>query len=253
MRIDWFTLVAQIFNFVLLVYLLKRFLYRPILDAVDRREQSVKQGLEEARRKSEEASEEAARVERLRQELEGSRAERLRATEEAAEARRQELTAEIREEVRTMRTEWHESLRRHKEAFLEELGERLSRELYDLVERVLGELADTEIEDRLIDVFLERLPESGEAERDDFVKTTLQEGSAQVCSSFPLAETRRREIATAIRSWAGRELPLSWKEDPGRSLGVELRAGDRKIAWSVDHYLEALRTETALLLEAESR
>jgi F-type H+-transporting ATPase subunit b len=37
MLIDWFTVGAQVLNFLILVWLLKRFLYGPILDAIDAR------------------------------------------------------------------------------------------------------------------------------------------------------------------------------------------------------------------------
>ena len=41
MLIDWFTVGAQVVNFLILVWLLKRFLYRPILDAIDAREKRI--------------------------------------------------------------------------------------------------------------------------------------------------------------------------------------------------------------------
>jgi F-type H+-transporting ATPase subunit b len=41
MLIDWFTVGAQVLNFLILVWLMKRFLYQPILDAIDAREQRI--------------------------------------------------------------------------------------------------------------------------------------------------------------------------------------------------------------------
>ena len=41
MPIDWFTVVAQAINFLILVWLLKRFLYKPILHAIDEREKGI--------------------------------------------------------------------------------------------------------------------------------------------------------------------------------------------------------------------
>ena len=41
MLIDWFTVIAQMLNFLILVWLLKRFLYQPILDAIDAREKGI--------------------------------------------------------------------------------------------------------------------------------------------------------------------------------------------------------------------
>lgn len=254
MQIDWFTFVAQIFNFVLLVYLLKRFLYRPILDAVQRREAGIRDGLEEARRKEEEADAERSRLQDLQQDLEDRRDDVLRAAEEEAERRRQELTSEVRDEVRTIRDEWRESLRRQRESFLDELRIRVTRELYGLVERVLVDLADAGVEDRLLVVFTDRLAEAGDDERDEFVAAKEDaDGHVRLRSSFPLTAEQRRRLETAIQGWAGTDVELSWEEDPKLGLGIELQAGDRKIAWSVDDYLEVLQTETSRFLEAETR
>ena len=41
MLIDWFTVGAQTLNFVILVWLMKRYLYKPVLDAIDAREQRI--------------------------------------------------------------------------------------------------------------------------------------------------------------------------------------------------------------------
>ena len=41
MPINWFTVVAQVINFLILVWLLKRFLYKPILHAIDEREKGI--------------------------------------------------------------------------------------------------------------------------------------------------------------------------------------------------------------------
>ncbi|MEZ4485078.1 MAG: hypothetical protein R2864_10965 [Syntrophotaleaceae bacterium] len=90
MLIDWFTVAAQTFNFLLLIWLLKRFLYGPILQAMDRREARIAGRLQEAQQEQEAAKNEAAEYRRLNRELEEGRAERLReVTEEAAQHRKQ--------------------------------------------------------------------------------------------------------------------------------------------------------------------
>ena len=55
MLIDWFTVVAQILNFLVLVWLLKRFLYKPVLDAIDAREKGIATKLADAEAKEAEA------------------------------------------------------------------------------------------------------------------------------------------------------------------------------------------------------
>jgi F-type H+-transporting ATPase subunit b len=55
MLIDWFTVAAQVLNFVILVWLMKRFLYKPILHSIDEREKQVAAELSNADKKKAEA------------------------------------------------------------------------------------------------------------------------------------------------------------------------------------------------------
>ncbi len=48
MLIDWFTVGAQALNFLILVWLMKRFLYKPILNAIDAREKKIAAELADA-------------------------------------------------------------------------------------------------------------------------------------------------------------------------------------------------------------
>ena len=58
MQINWFTVIAQLFNFILLVWLMKRFLYAPILAAIDEREKKIKAQLNDAKAQKSEAKKE---------------------------------------------------------------------------------------------------------------------------------------------------------------------------------------------------
>jgi F-type H+-transporting ATPase subunit b len=49
--IDWFTVFAQIVNFIILIFLLKRFLYGPIIAAIDKREENISARITEAEEK----------------------------------------------------------------------------------------------------------------------------------------------------------------------------------------------------------
>jgi hypothetical protein len=84
MLIDWFTVGAQVINFLVLVWLLKRFLYRPILDAIDAREQRIAAELADADAKRAEAKQERETFQHKNEEFDEQRAALLaQATDEA--------------------------------------------------------------------------------------------------------------------------------------------------------------------------
>ena len=91
MLIDWFTVVAQIVNFLVLVALLKHFLYGRLIEAIDDRENRIARRLAEAGEKNKEAE---RRVEEMRAqaaEQERQRAEMLAQAQHEADDRRNEM------------------------------------------------------------------------------------------------------------------------------------------------------------------
>jgi F-type H+-transporting ATPase subunit b len=75
MLIDWFTVVAQIVNFVILLWLMKRFLYQPILSAIDARESRIAAELSEAATKLAEAEAKREVFQRKNDEIDHQRSE----------------------------------------------------------------------------------------------------------------------------------------------------------------------------------
>lgn len=110
MLIDWFTIVAQIFNFLILLWLLKRFLYKPILNAMDEREQKITYRLREAQRAEQEAEQEAQEFREKAAELDSQRDRLILEARNEAEALRKELLHQARQEVDQAQERWYRSI-----------------------------------------------------------------------------------------------------------------------------------------------
>ena len=164
MQIDWVTLGAQVLNFVILVLLLRYFLYKRITGAIDRRQEEIASRMEEAEREREKAEEEAERHREERQELEEERDRILKDARNDAEQERERLVEEAREEIEQQRERWRAGLRREQESFLEEIRERAGSATYSAVQRALQDLADEELQSRVLETFLQRLSEASEDE-----------------------------------------------------------------------------------------
>src|SRR5450631_2868065 len=97
MLIDWFTVGAQTLNFLILVWLLKRFLYKPILDAIDAREKRIAAELADADAKKAEARKERDTFEHKNEVFDQQRATLLSKAMEEVKAERQRLLGEARQ------------------------------------------------------------------------------------------------------------------------------------------------------------
>lgn len=254
MRIDWFTFVAQVLNFLVLVLLLRRFLYRPVIAAIDARRGEIRGRLREAAEERRRAEEEAASVREEKVALERERAERLARMETEVEEVRRELLEEVREEVEEARSGWRRTLERERESFLAELRERSRRRIYDAVRRALADLADESLEGRATDVFLTGLREMDEVDRDALRDASRRAGEELlVRSRFEVPEERRERVTATVREVVGPGASVRFETSPEVAWGIELRAGDHKVGWSVESYVADLEEEAAELLEAEAR
>lgn len=252
MRIDWFTFVAQVVNFLILLVLLRRFLYRPMLEAADRREAEIASRLDAAERQRAEAEADGARLRGLQEELADKRASLILEAEDDARARGEELRREAHREVEQAREAWREGLRRQREEFLELVRARMGRRLFEVMRKAMGELADAELEARVVGVFVRRLEELPEEERARLVRAIRETGAARVRSAFPLSETDARTVAGLVEGWsAAGAVAIHFEEAPDLGVGIELVTGDLRVGWSVASYLRELEAEAVGLVDAE--
>lgn len=250
MLIDWFTVIAQALNFLILVWLLKRFLYKPILNALDAREKRIATELANADARMVEAGQERDVFKRKNEEFDQQRAALLSKAEGEATAERQRLLDNARKESDSLRTQWQESLRREHQSVSEELTRRTREEVFAIARKTLADLATTSLEEQMTDAFIRRLRELSRAERDG-LQSAFKAAStpAIVRSTFRLPAAQRRAIEGVVKDVLAIETQVQFETAPDLVGGVELTANGHKIAWSIGNYLASLKKSVDDLLK----
>lgn len=242
MQIDWLTVAAQAVNFLVLVFLLKKFLYGPVIAAMDRREARIAARLSEAAEREEQAVRSAKDYEGRLHELERERASMLDDARGQADAERERLFAAAREEVSRTETRWRDELDRERQALRQALRQEIALSALAIARRSLSDLADAKLESRVVDVFLRRLAALEPERRTAFAEG---QGPATVATGFELGAAERDRIAAALREFAGDGLEAVFETDPELVCGVEVDRAGRRIGWSVADQLDEI--EEALL------
>jgi len=251
-QIDWFTLVAQVVNFIILLYLLKRFLYGPIIQVMEQRQAEVASQLEEAEEERNQARAEREHYESQQAALEEKRSEILDEAEQEAASRREEMIQQAREDVAENKKQWQEALEREKERFLQDLRCQAGQRTVEVARRVLRDLADAKLEQRIIDAFVERLSHLEQGEREDISASIRRaERPLVVRSAFDISDAGRRQVIQALESQfpetESRE--TAFEQEPSLICGIELHSDGRRVGWNVEEYLEALGEQMEQLLE----
>jgi F-type H+-transporting ATPase subunit b len=242
MLIDWFTVVAQTLNFLVLVWLLKRFLYRPILDALDAREKRIAAELADASAKKAQAGQERDEFTRKNLELDQQRAALMSHAEDEASVERERLLGQARKESDALRTKWQEALRSEHRSLSEELARRTREEVFAIARKTLKDLATMSLEEQMTEAFILRLNELSPAEKDG-LKVTFEAASspAIVRSTFSLPAAQRHAIEGVAKDVLTIQTQLQFETAPELVSGIELTANGHKIAWSIGDYLASLK------------
>lgn len=250
MLIDWFTVCAQAVNFLLLIWLLKRFLYKPILGAMDAREKEIAGRLHDAETQKTEAETERERLRVAMVEFETQREALLKKVADEAETTRKRLSAEVRQEIGTLRTKWRETLQNEQDALRTELANRAQREIFAIARRALRDLAGKELEQQIATVFLRQLNALNGAEKEGLA-TILRTSHQPVVirSAFDLARPERARIENAIRETLVPDLPVRFETTSDLLGGIELAANGYKISWSIAGYLFSLEESVRDVVE----
>lgn len=236
---DWFTLIAQVVNFLVLVWLLKRFLYGRIVAAMNDRKATIEGRLAEAARERADAGREVELFRAKNRELDEQREQMLARAHEEAESVRQQSMEDARRETEAAKAEWIESLQQERQGLLQEVRERLGQQVFALARHVLEELADADLEGQIVKVFMAKLHSLAPAEREAILAAVRDSDSAvEIRTAFPMPTDARGRLARFLRDELIDSLDVRFTTVPELICGIELRADSHRLVWNLDACLE---------------
>ncbi len=254
MLIDWFTVGAQALNFVVLVWLMKRFLYKPILDAIDAREKKIAAELADADTKKADAQKERDTFQQKNDAFDQQRASLLTQATDAAKIESQRLLEEARKRADELRVKREEALKNDAKNLHQAISSRTQQEVLAIARKALTDLANTSLEQRMIGVFIQRLQALDDATKAQF-SDALKSGNDQVLvrSAFELPAEQRSAIQDAVKALFATDMSLKFVVAPDLVSGIELSANGQKVSWNIADYLDSLETGVADLMKEKAQ
>jgi len=254
MPIDWFTVVAQAINFLILVWLLKRFLYKPILHAIDERAKGIATQLAEAEAKKAEAQKERDDFQHKNEAFDQERAALLKKATDEAKAERQRLLDEARKDADLLRAKRQDALRNEQRNLSQEIIRWTQKEVFAITRKTLADLATTSLEERMGDVFVHRVRAlTGAAKEQLATAFKTSNHTVSVHSAFDLPPAQRTAIESAIKETFAPDAHVQFETAPELVSGIELSTNGHKIAWSIADYLSTLEKSAGELLHEEAK
>ena len=254
MLIDWFTIGAQVLNFIILVWLLKRFLYKPILDAVDAREERIAATIADADARKAEAQKEYDEFQHKNEEFVQRRVAFLSLATNEANAKRELLLDIARKDADALSVKRQQTLLSDAQTLNTAIRCRTQVEVFAIARKTLTDLASTSLEERMSDVFISRLGAmDGKAKEAIVHALKTASAPALVRSAFDLPPEQCVTIQKALNETFSAEVDVQFRTAPDLVSGIEFTVNGQKVGWSIAEYLVSLETSVGELLNAKDK
>jgi F-type H+-transporting ATPase subunit b len=253
MLIDWFTVGAQALNFIVLVWLMKRFLYKPILDAIDKREKRIAAQLADADKKMTAAQTDRDDLQHRNEAFDQQRAALLAKATSDADVERQKLLDAAREAADALTAARQQAMASDAKNLNHALRQRTQVEVFAVARQALTDLATAGLEASICELFIARLRALDGQARDDLAAAlkSSPEG-ALVRTAFELPTAQRTAVHKAVNDTFATKIALRYDVAPELVGGIELSAHGQKFAWSIADYLASLERGVNELLKPDA-
>ncbi len=250
MSIDWYTVIAQAINFLILVWLMKRFLYKPILHAIDEREKRIAAELANADSKQAEAQQKSEEFKGKNEEIDQQRNTLMTNATNEANAERQRIITEARQTADDLMAKRQEMLISEAHNLNQSILSRTQQEVFAITRKTLADLATASLEERMVDVFIRRLHEMDKQEKESLAQTLHSlSGPAVIRSAFEMPDDQRAVLQNALNEIFSVDIKMRFETNPELISGIELTSNGQKAAWSIADYLVSMEQSMSELLK----
>lgn len=231
-------LIVQILNFAIMFIILRKWVFVPIANLLERRKAAIAEGLENARVAAEARENAEQDAEKIIAEAQAQANQMIREATERAEQQGREVLAAAEAEALQKREEVLAEGERDKERILGELRGQVAALAMAATQKLIGESLDQQHQRTLIDEFFSGV-KTGKVvvmEGEDFTGS-----SAEVTSALPLTEEEKEVVKADILSKLGSQATVTYRVDPNILGGLVVRVGDKVVDGSVAGQLESMR------------
>ena len=241
MNINWTTVFFQIINFLVIVWILKKYLFTPVLSSMDKREALIQKRLHDAEKSKAEAIAEQKRLDAKIAELEADKSTIMAKAYKDADKEYATLLKTFNAEMAGKRKAFEEQIITEREFLRTSIVELAGKSILSTVSKALSDLANQDIQTAILSGFITHL-HSGKVEKLSDFKRYYERGShLAVRTSFELSAKDKRDITATIEKILGKKLSnLDFVIDKDIICGIEITCPPIQISYGMNTYISAL-------------
>ncbi len=226
MELSWSTFLLEIINFLVLVWILKRFLFKPVRGIIARRRAEIDQDLHEAQTRQTEAEALKQQYQARLSDWEAEKRQLKQTLAQELESEKARRLNELRAQIETERKRNQVADARREADLQRSLEETALRQGARFAGRLLQEGAGVETERRLVNLVCEALERLPEAERVSFQHLPERQEAILVCSAFPLSVPQRQRLTATLSTLFPGEPPIHFEQEASLLAGLRIVSGN---------------------------
>ena len=244
MGIDWWTLLAQIVNLLVLIWLLKKFLYKPMLRIIEQRQSLIATEIQQAKDATKEAEAQLAEYQKKVAEFDSKRNALFQEAMEEAKTFKEKLAGESKQAIQISKKNWQLELSQEKQSFDEGLQNAIISNFKIFASDALHDMADENLVSRIITKFYDQMEKLSSVERKKFADSLMQTKKVIIETDEVLDKKTKDSLKSYILKWCGikdRSVKFEYKQNSILICGLSVKTGEQMITWNLAAYLEEFK------------
>lgn len=236
MNINWFEIIAQMINFFILLFLLQKFFYKPVIKAMDDRQQRIRDNQKKSEEKMKKADDLIETYNHNLAELEKEKDQQLEMAKQQAQEKKEELMAAYKEEAAQKRSDYIKEVDEEQERFINDLRAALGHNAVNIARHILGAFSEEKLSEKVFDSFVKKVKEIDEETLKEDVES--KDERIILISSEKLSDEQKKTLEKVLKEKVGTYKEIAYEVDETLIQGYELKLETLTVHTNVRKYLE---------------
>jgi F-type H+-transporting ATPase subunit b len=239
MKFDFTTFVFQVINFVVLLFILKRLLYKPVREIVEKRRKLTEKTVQDAEKTRQEALELKGKYQEETAKLKEVRGQMLEELQKEVMEQKKKLIAKAEEEAGKVTEKEMAILGAEKKRLQAEMKEQAIETACIFASRILRDISDKDLHQSTYRKLLKMLDQVAQ----DLKRAEEEPLSVELATMYPLSAEELEKFRQQLESLVSRKVAVNAVVDETLIAGARLRAHDKVYNFSLSGQIDLLRTK----------
>jgi len=242
MKVDILTYLFEIINFFVLLWILKKLLYKPIISVLKERKEYIAKRIREAEEAETKAKRMKEEYEKMLKQIEEIRKTKLAEITKEVQQEKEKLYENMKKELDAQRQKFLDSLEMEKREALNEIKEETIHLSLAFVSKLLSNFADEEIHKKLFSIALEGIKNINKEEIDNIKEELKNRNTVVVETAFPLSKEDIDRLKQTIKDIFNVDINIKTEERKDLMAGVKIHLSSKMIDTSLEGQLSVFET-----------